>query len=1005
MADLTFRSPGVAIREIDLSGGTSILPSGLPAVVISTTQYGPAYVPVTVPTLQDWRTYFGVPSTYINYGALAATEWFRTQQALTQIRVLGVGTGLERTDSGNNRGKVTSAGFVVGDQQPQSSLSGGLGNNAYANAVSAAPNATGSAGRTYFLGCYMSQSAGSTFFTDAGLAGSAVPVVRGIIFAASGVILRLSSSKESNSSLPDASTSADFSAGTVRGYLTGTVNLSGSAQEFVMLLNGHKGTSALFPRAVTASFDPSAPNYLGNALNRDPLKLEEAGYVLYSHYEIQSAIAVPTGSGIVLNASGGLKEHIAFLLTGSQTRNSGSATAPNYENFEDRYRAAHTPWFISQRQGGTYQNLFRLHMISDGDCSDRIKVSIENISPSTNDANPYGTFDVVVRDFNDTDGNKVVLEAFRGLTLNPSSEKYIAKQIGDKHVYYNFDIQEDQQGLAESGNYDLRSRYVRVEMDELVDNGDTAEELLPLGFRGPQHLVTSGSAPFPAFSDSGYLSVTNPFYNTVEPPIPYRTTISKGTGNTKTADRSLYWGVQFERVASVSEPNSSTIPNSSLTSRTKYYPNFQLDWMDVVVDDNEGVSDTAANGILDADRFCNNLFSLEKIQIYYNSATNNTPNTSRIKDWTYVRSGNIATNTTNLTRALTVTDLTEPTTRTVGKYTCYFYGGFDGVRIFDRDTKYLTNKAVSEEMDSSNRGFSNGPTVKAFNKALDLVSDNTEVDGRLFVIPGIRHEIVTDAAINVATNTRSDIFYIFDIEERDVSGNNITDTSTQDISISQTITNFRNRGLNSSYAAAYFPDVIIRDDYNKTSVRVPPTVAVLGAYGLNDLVGHPWFAPAGFTRGALNSVDRTAVTLKQENLDDLYPEKINPITAFQGQGVKVWGQKTVNASVSALERINVRRLMLTLRRRIRSIAKANIFEQYTSDALLGFQRLIEPVLKEVQDLGGVDQYKVQIDTTTTTKLDIANRTIRGIIVIRPTKSLEFLDVTFTLTRDSVTFSS
>jgi hypothetical protein len=1001
MADLTFRSPGVNVKEIDISGGTAILPAGLPAVVISTTQTGPAFVPVLVPTLKDWRTVFGVPVTYINFGALAATEWFRTQQALTQIRILGVGDGTQRTDSGNNRGKVTSAGFVVGDRQPQSSLSGALGNNAYANAVSAAPNATGSAGRTYFLGCYMSQSNGSTFLSDAGLSGYGQPILRGVIMAASGVIPTLSSARGPDSSIPNASTSADYSAGTVKGYITGTVYLSGGSQEFVILLNGHKGISSSYPRALTASFDPTAPNYLGTVLNKDPLKLEEAGYVLYSYYDVHSSLAVPTGSGIIPVISGGARENIAFLVTGASSVNSGSSTAPNYESFEDRYRAAHTPWFISQRQGGLYQNLFRFHLISDGE-TNPVKISIENISPSTSDVNPYGTFDVLVRSFSDTDSNKVVLEAFRGLTLNPKSSKYIAKQIGDKHVYYNFDIAEEQQGLTENGNYDSRSRYIRVEMDELVDNQEIDSSLLPMGFRGPQHLVTSGSAPMPAYSDTGYLLSQNPFNKMVEPPVPFRTTISKGTGTTKTADRSLYWGVQFENVVSVSEPNSSKIPNRSLTSRTKYFPIFQIDWMNFAVDNNEGVADTAANGILDADRFNNNLFSLEKIRIYYNSTTN-LPNTSRIKDWAYVRAGNISTDTSALTRALQVSDLIEPTTRTVAKFTCYFYGGFDGVRIFDLDTKYLTNKAIIEEMVSSNRGFSDGPTVKAYRKSLDLVADSTEVDGRLFVMPGIRHEIITDAAIDVATRSRNDIFYIFDLEEKDTNGNTIT-SDTQDVSISQTIINFRNRGLDSSYAATYFPDVIIQDSYNKVSVRVPPSVAVLGAYGLNDLVGYSWFAPAGFTRGALNTVDRTALSLKQENLDDLYPEKINPITAFPGEGVKVWGQKTVNASVSSLERINVRRMMLTLRRRIRLISKSALFEQYTDTLLQEFSKLVEPVLKEIQDLGGLENYRVYINNLTTTQLDKDNRVIRGKIIVQPTESIEFIESTFELTRGSVSFT-
>lgn len=1001
MAELTFRSPGVNVKEIDVSGGTAILPSGLPAVVISTTQMGPAFVPVLVPTLKDWRTIFGVPVTYVNYGALAATEWFRTQQALTQIRILGVGDGTQRTDSGDNRGKVTSAGFVVGDRQPQSSLSGAYGNNAYANTVSAAPNATGSAGRTYFLGCYMSESNGSTVFTDAGLSGRGQSILRGIVMAASGVIPTLSSSRGPDSSIPNASTSADYSAGTIKGSITGTVYLSGGSQEFVILLNGHKGTSETYPRALTASFDPTAPNYLGTVLNKDPLKLEEAGYVLYSYYDVHSSLAVPTGSGIIATASGGVRENIAFLVTGAMSRNSGSSTAPNYESFEDRYRSAHTPWFISQRQGGLYQNLFKFHLITDGE-QNPVKVSVENISPSTNAVNPYGTFDILVRSFNDTDNNKVVLEAFRGLTLNPKSAKYIAKQIGDKNTYYNFDIAEEQQGLTETGNYELRSRYIRVEMDELVDNGDIDSSLLPMGFRGPQHLVTSGSSPMPAFSDATYLTSQNPFNKILEPPVPFRTTISKGTGTTKTADRNLYWGVQFENVVSVSEPNSSKILNKSISSRTKYFPDFQLDWMNFVVDGNEGVADSAENGILDADRFNNNLFSLEKVKIYYNSSTG-LPNTSRIKDWTYVRAGNISTDTSALTRALQITDLTEPTTRTVGKFTCYFYGGFDGVRIFNLDTKYLTNKAIIEEMDSSNRGFSDGPTVKAYRKSLDLVSDSTEVDGRLFVMPGIRHEIITDAAIDVATRSRNDIFYIFDLEEKDVNGNAIT-SDTQDVSISQTITNFRNRGLDSSYAATYFPDVIIQDSYNKVSVRVPPSVAVLGAYGLNDLVGYSWFAPAGFTRGALSTVDRTALTLKQENLDDLYPEKINPITAFSGEGVKVWGQKTVNASVSSLERINVRRLLLTLRRRIRLISKSTLFEQYTDSLLQEFSKLVEPVLKEIQDLGGLDGYRVFINNLTTTQLDKANRVIRGKIIVQPTESLEFIESTFELTRGSVVFT-
>jgi hypothetical protein len=263
MAELTFKSPGVSTREIDLTGPTAIQPVGIPAGIVSPTEKGPAFVPSIIATDTDYSVVFGNPTTNLKLGSLSATEWLRTQQSVLQLRVLGVGDGAKRTTSGNNRGKVTSAGFVVGDRQPQSTLSGALGNNTYANSASVSPSATGSVGRTFFLGTYMSQSSGSTFFTDSGLSGQGVPVLRGVLFAASGVIITLSASNVPTSSPPSSSQAASWAAGTVHGFYTGSLNMSSSLQEFVLLLNGHKGTDATYPNVVTASFDINAPNYHG----------------------------------------------------------------------------------------------------------------------------------------------------------------------------------------------------------------------------------------------------------------------------------------------------------------------------------------------------------------------------------------------------------------------------------------------------------------------------------------------------------------------------------------------------------------------------------------------------------------------------------------------------------------------------------------------------------------------------------------------------------------------
>ena len=999
MAQLNFKSPGVSTREINVSGPTAANPIGIPAGVISTTQLGPAFVPITVPTFQDWITVFGMPVSKQKFGALSANEWLRTQQSLTHLRVLGAGDGTRRTLDGLNKGKVNAAGFVVGDRQPQSTLSGALGNNTYANTLTTSPNASGSAGRTYFLGCVMSQSANSTLLTDAGLSSQGVPIIRGVIFAASGVLVQLSSSN-TLSSPPDKTQAADFSAGTVRGAFTGSLKISSGLQEFVMLLNGHKAASIQYPNVLTCSFDPNAPNYFGNVLNRDPLKTEEAGHLLYSHWDIFPALATPTGSGFITPVSGAAVagngyENIAFVITGSQSRNSGSIYAPNFENFEDRYRIAATPWITSQTFGGKVENLFKFWSVSDGETANtRVKISVENISPSNTTANLYGKFDVIVRSFDDVDSNKVILEQWRGLDLDPESDRFIGRIIGNFYTFFNWDAKESSQKLVSVGDFPVRSRYVRVELSDAVANGTIDPTAIPFGFRGPRHLVTSGSAPLPSFNSS-YYTTTEIFNKAVEMPVPYRLNLARGTSPNQTADKKLYWGVQFEQVTSALEPNASSAPNKSMYAHTKYFPSFHTDFMNFVVQDNQGAADSAQNGIVDADRFNNNRFSLEKIRVNYNSTTL-LPDLNLLSSWVYVRSGSIPTDSSAKTRALRAGDLLDPTVRNVAKFTVHMAGGFDGSRIFHENSIYMNDASVTEELNNASRGFSNGPTVVAYKRAIDIMKDNLEVDIQILATPGIRNRVVTDYAIAAIEGDRFDCFYIFDLEEKDLDNQTVT-TAQQNVSITNTINNFRERGLDSSFAATYFPDVVMRDDINQTVEKVPPSIAVLGAIAFNDSVGHPWFAPAGFNRASLKTVRNAAIPLSRENLDDLYSERINPIVAFNGSTPVIWGQKTVKATVgSSLERINVRRMLLAARREVKKVSNQVVFEPNRSETLSKFKALVDPILKRIQDQGGVTNYKVDIDTSTTTEADVENKIIRGIVSVAPVKTLEFLSLEFTI---------
>jgi phage tail sheath protein FI len=985
MVELSGRSAGVSIREIDLTGPRKAAPAGVPAGVIGTADKGPAFVPLTFATTSDFVALFG-NTDGSKFGPLAVAEWLRNAQAATFLRVLGVGDGQKRTSSGANAGNVTRAGFVVGQQLPLDT--GFLGSNAYANE-------NGVPGRIHFLGCYMSESAGSTVFSSAGIqtGPSAVPILRGVIMAPSGVTLMLSTSF-GDSTAPAAGTIAT-SAGP-RGAITGTVNLAAGAQDFVVLLNGHKGTDSSNPNVITASFDQTSPKYFGSIFNTDPFAIQEKGHYLYTRYDVHPVQAVVTGSGIILPSLVN-QQCIAILTTGSAARNVGSTTVPSYENFEERFTTPASPTIISQKFGGNYLDLFRIYALSDGaESNTRFKISIENIAKSTVNDQSYGTFDLVVRDFADTDDNQRVLDSYRGLTLDPQSDNYIARRIGDTYAYYDFDKNQGGQKIVVTGRYPNISNLIRVEMDAAVEDGEIDASALPIGFRGPRHLVTSGSNPLTSIvSDAGTLQVGNTIKRMVEPPIPFRENINIGINPKREANQQLYWGVQFEQKISLVELNASRSPNQTIANMTKFFPQHQISNQNVWVGENHGVADTAGI-VLDSDRFNNNLFALDRILV--RTGSDGLIDAKQIVSMSYVRNGMISTDDVAKTRAYSVQlDFGSSIAKRLNKFSFFIQGGFDGVNPFNRDTAALSNAAVQQEMDDPNRGQDQGPTVRSYKTALSIMGNTTDVDIKLLAIPGIRHPVVTDTAITTVESDRFDALYIMDIEEYDTL-NSVVTSSLQDINVSNTKTNFSLRGLDSNFAASYFPDVVMTNPFNNLPVSVPPSVVILGAFALNDAIAHPWFAPAGYTRGALQSTESAVVKLSRNNMDVLQDAHINPIVSFPGsKGVVVWGQKTLQAAQSALDRVNVRRLLIEIRRQVRTVANSLLFEPNRETTLARFSSLVTPLLVRIQEQQGVNRFKVKIDTTTTTQADVENNTIRGKIYVEPTRTTEVVSIDFVLT--------
>lgn len=994
MPELTYKSAGVSNREIDLSGPTTAGPVGTPAGVIGTAVKGPAFVPVTVASLTDFTTVFGsIDST--KFGMLAAREWLRNATALTYTRVLGAGDGTRRTSSGVNAGKVANAGFVVGNQQVQANGVVGKNPHAYEN---------GPLGRTYFIGAFMSESLGSTYFSKTGIQkdNQAVPIIRGVLLAASGVVPKLSSSFHGNSEYTRSAANS-----TVRGLITGSV---GEGQTFVLVLNGHNHSDQ-YNAFITASFDVDSPSYFARKLNTDPLQYEKSGHLLYAHYDIHPAIAVVTGTGVHTegyyegqsdsqNFTGDARRsELAFILSSSLTQNSGSTSIPNFEGFEDRFRTAFSPFVVTQTIGGSPRDLFRIHTLNDGETpTTEVKITIMNLTkPLSNTA--YGTFDLLVRDFNDTDENPSVLEPFRGLTLDPNSTNYVARRIGDKHTYFDFDRANRAQKIVVDGDYDNVSKYIRVEISDALRNEEIPEYALPFGFRGPNHLVTSGSSIFSVGAGVEFVAAkpqSTFLAGAVVPPIAFRDSLIIGAGTRKTVSSKFCWGVQFNRKTSLDQPNLANSADSTVNSHARYFPDYHVNFQSPWVGNNSGEADSSGT-VYDSDRFNNNFFSLERVRVVTGSDTYADSRTSAWVSASYVRNGVVGVDADSKTRALTVDDMTVSANRAYAKFSFFLQGGFDGVNIFDAQKSTLSSLAAKREMDDSiNQGGTSGPTVASFRKAVDTLTNKSDVDIQLLATPGMRHTSITDYAITAVEN-RFDALYIMDIEEKDNS-NIIVTSSLQSVSVTNTTSNFRSRALDSSFAAAYFPDVIMTvDSTTGLTQQVPPSVAVLGAYSQNDKLAYAWYAPAGVTRGALSTVQRIAVDLSRDNLDTLYDAKINPLAYFAGQGVLVWGQKTLLATESALDRVNVRRLLIEIRRQVRGVANTILFEPNRESTLATFRSRVSPILQRVQEASGVVRYRVQIDTTTTTQADVENNTIRGKIYLQPTRTAEFVALDFVVT--------
>ena len=285
--------------------------------------------------------------------------------------------------------------------------------------------------------------------------------------------------------------------------------------------------------------------------------------------------------------------------------------------------------------------------------------------------------------------------------------------------------------------------------------------------------------------------------------------------------------------------------------------------------------------------------------------------------------------------------------------------------------------------DTINSSNTQGLIGSDYNNMINLFGNPEAYTFNILFTPGLLNDSHPTQITNIILNTqnRGDNLFVLDLTS--YSG-----------TITTALTQVQSR--DTSYAATYWPWVRIIDPSTGKQVYVPASTVVPGVYAFNDKVAAPWFAPAGINRGGLSTVLQAQYKLTQANRDALYANNINPIATLPKQGVVVYGQKTLQKSASALDRVNVRRLMIEMKNYIRQIADTVVFEQNTIATRNSFIARVTPFLEAIQQKQGLYAYKIVMDDSNNGPAVIDNNQLVGQIYIQPTRTAEFISLDFIL---------
>jgi uncharacterized protein len=283
-----------------------------------------------------------------------------------------------------------------------------------------------------------------------------------------------------------------------------------------------------------------------------------------------------------------------------------------------------------------------------------------------------------------------------------------------------------------------------------------------------------------------------------------------------------------------------------------------------------------------------------------------------------------------------------------------------------------------------------GLEASYYTASLALLQNQDEYDYEILAIPGVTIQnglVAVNTAIDTVTQ-RGDAIAI-------------VDTRNYGSTLNQTVTSAAT--VDSSYGATYWPWVQLQSGETGKLVWAPASTAIPGVYATNDRIGAEWFAPAGFNRGGVGGVIQAERKLSPADRDKLYLAKVNPIATFPGNGTVVFGQKTLQTKATALDRVNVRRLLIELKRTVGNIGKTLLFEQNTAATRNRFLAAVNPYMESIQQRQGLYSYRVVMDDTNNTADVIDRNQMVGQIFLQPTKTAEYIILDFNVTPTGVSF--